>query len=723
MEKSQIHKKLLACFIFLLTIYSPIWGTDVRKEIVAKGITKLVQGNPDKYTPYSFCPEKPRFEALNKIEEGALPFSLEEIGITLSDRGCQISVPLPDGEELYGFGLQIGSFQQRGLKKRPIVNAYPLNTLGYTHAPQTFYISSSGYGILINTLRYTTFYCGTNKKKSEPVKKEKIAADGTGVASTNDLYRNEKGDNSVYIDVPGAEGIEIYVFTGPDLLSVVQKYNLFSGGGCLPPLWGLGFKYRTKTDFTQEGVLRISSYFRDNQIPCDVIGLEPGWHSAAYSCSYVWNKTRFPDHKAMISSLKKQDFRINLWEHAYVHPTSPLWEPLQEYSGDFLVWKGLVPDFVLPEARDLFAGHHKLLADEGISGFKLDECDNSDISSGKANWGFPEMSVFPSGIDGEQMHQAFGSLYLYTLNDVFKKENKRTFQDYRSSGLFVSSIPATLYSDIYDHKDYVQMVCNSAFGGLLWSPEVRESTSKYDFFHRLQTVLLSPQAVVDSWFLQNPPWLQFDKNKNNNNEFLSDKAEMEDITRQLIHVRMRLLPYLYNAFASYYEEGIPPFRPLVMDYPADKKVRAISDQYMVGDCLLAAPLFENSNKRVVYLPAGDWYNFNTNEKYEGGREYEITIGLNEMPLFVKEGTILPLANPVQFVSDTTTFDIICHVYGNPSKVVTLFEDDGVSYNYKNSEFNLLSLWVEKGKGKIKRSGNYKGKRYYIKDWNYINNSY
>lgn len=143
------------------------------------------------------------------------------------------------------------------------------------------------------------------------------------------------------------------------------------------------------------------------------------------------------------------------------------------------------------------------------------------------------------------------------------------------------------------------------------------------------------------------------------------------------------------------------------------------DQYMMGSSLLVTPLFDKSDKRTVYLPEGTWYNFNTNEKYEGGREYEITVRFDEMPLFVKEGTILPLADPVQYVSESTVFDIDCRVYGTPGSAVTLFEDDGVSYDYRKDACNILTLHVEKGKGKVKRSGNYKGKRYKIKDWTFI----
>ncbi|MEL5892466.1 TIM-barrel domain-containing protein [Bacteroides sp. GD17] len=724
MEQEYLFKKnILKICVVALLVWGDVLGVrghnSVTVDTLANGIYRLSIGVPDKFTPYDFCPKEPKYDALDELAAGELPFMLEDIDMRVTGRGSRVCIPLQDGEQLYGFGLQIGSFQQRGLKKKPIVNDHPLNTLGYTHAPQPFYVSSKGYGILVNTLRYTTFYCGTHTEKH--VQKESFSPTGDVKTSTEELYANKKSGSYVYVDIPNCDGVEVFIFKASDLKGAVQKYNLFSGGGCLPPMWGLGFKYRTKTDFTQEGVMRVQAYFRDKKIPCDVIGLEPGWHTAAYSCSYVWNKERYLDHHSMLKVLNENHYKVNLWEHAYVHPTSPLWKPLKDYSGDFLVWGGLVPDFALPETRTRFSDYHKQLMREGISGFKLDECDNSDISVGNATWGFPEMSTFPSGMDGEQVHQAFGMLYLRTLNEMYANENIRTFQDYRSSGLFASSIPASLYSDIYGYKDYIEMVCNSAFGGLLWSPEVRQSGSKAEFFRRLQVVLLSAHAVVDSWFLQNPPWLQYDKDKNNAGVFLTDSLEMENITRKQVNQRMRLLPYLYNAFAHYCMEGIPPFRPLLMDFSEDVKVQNITNQYMMGDNLMVTPLLDDTGKRTVYFPKGTWYNFNTNERYEGGGEHEVTIAMDEMPLFVKGGTILPLAKPLQYVADNSVFDIVCHVYGDASETAfTLFEDDGVSYDFeRKNSYNWLFLEVKNGKGKCKRKGAYKGKRYNVSEWVFV----
>ena len=228
--------------------------------------------------------------------------------------------------------------------------------------------------------------------------------------STEELYRpREPGTKFVGVDVPSARGVDVYVFAGPDMRHAVQRYNLFSGGGCLPPMWGLGVWYRASTELGQKEVLGFLQEFRERHIPCDVFGLEPGWHSHAYSCSFVWSQ-RYPDPERLLRETRQQGYKLNLWEHAFTHPSSPLYKPLLPWSGDYKVWGGLVPDFATPEGRRIFADYHaRTLVEKGVSGFKLDECDHQPLSA--TPWSFPEQSVFPSGLDGEQMHLLIGPLY------------------------------------------------------------------------------------------------------------------------------------------------------------------------------------------------------------------------------------------------------------------------------------------------------------------------
>ncbi|AYL95801.1 TIM-barrel domain-containing protein [Mucilaginibacter celer] len=685
---------------------------------LAPGVQKIALGTADRFTPYSFCNELPMSEALNQLGPGKLPFNVNDVKININSRGVVVEVPLDDTEQLYGFGMQIGSFNQRGLKKRPIVNDNPLNDLGYTHGPASFYVSNKGYGILINTSRYATFYCGNTAKLNN---NRRDVKESNGGNSVEELYKSDnKASGYVTVDIPGAKGIEVFIFEGPDLKTVMQRYNLFSGGGALPAIWGLGVKYRVKADFNQYQVNKMAAYFRDNHIPCDVLGLEPRWQTASYSCSYVWNNSFFPTPDLFVDTMKNKGFHINLWEHAFVSPKSPLYQPLKNKAGNYLVWNGLVPDFADTAAANIFADYHRqTFVKQGISGFKMDECDNSNIAFGSATWSFPELSQFPSGIDGEQMHQLFGLLYQKTIYGIYKKLNQRTYLDVRASNAFASSYPAALYSDTYLHEEYIRMILNSGFAGMIWSPEVRESNTIKDFMRRSQTAVLSAQTLYNSWYLQNPPWLQINKEKNNKDELMENAKQVETDIRKLLNFRMSLIPYLYNAFADYHFKGIPPFRALVMDYPQDKNTFNLSDEYMIGESVLAAPLTEKMDERKVYLPEGTWYDYNTRQKYEGGKYYTIKPDLNQLPIFIKSGTILPLAKPVEYVSPDTKFEITCYVYGRANKA-TLFEDDGVTFNYEKGAYNSVNLLWEKNKGTVKRAGNFKKSRYVIKNWEIIN---
>lgn len=686
---------------------------------LAPGVKKLSKGTPDKFTPYSFCAELPMTAAMETLPAGKLPFNIGDINIRINDRGVVVEVPLADKEQLYGFGLQIGSFNQSGLKKQPLVNDNPLHDLGYTHGPTTFYVSNKGYGVLINTSRYTTFYCGnTAKLNNGPTQ----TGTNKPADSVEGLYKTGgKISNYVTVDIPGAKGIEVFVFDGPSLANALQRYNLFSGGGALPAIWGLGVKYRVKADFSEHQVGQMAAYFRNNHIPCDVLGLEPRWQTAAYSCSYVWNKSLFPTPEAFTDTMMRKGFHLNLWEHAFTNSSSPIYEPLKNKAGNYLVWNGLVPDFADTAAANIFANYHnETFVKKGISGFKMDECDNSNIAYGSGVWSFPELSSFPSGIDGEQMHQLFGLLYQKTIYNIYKKANQRTYLDVRASNAFASSYPAALYSDTYEHEEYIRMIPNSGFSGMIWSPEVRESNTIRDFMRRSQTAVLSAQTLYNSWYLQNPPWLQINKEKNNKGELMDNAKEVEADIRKLLNFRMSLIPYLYNAFADYHFKGIPPFRALVVDYPEDEDTYNLSDEYMIGSGILAAPLTEKAEQREVYLPAGTWYDFNTNQKYEGGKKYTIKPSLNQLPIFIKSGTILPLAKPVEYVAPDTKFEVTCYVYGNANTQANLFEDDGVTFNYDKGAYNTVNLLWNNGKGTLKRNGQFKTTRYTVKNWQVIN---
>lgn len=616
-------------------------------------VYKLRYGIPEPITPFSFSPD-PKIEIIEETPEAA-----KTIEYKADNRGTTVKMAIDPSVGIYGFGLQLNGFRHNGRKKQIRANADPKSDSGDTHAPVPFFVTTAGFGIYVDTARYASFYCGKTRKSAAK------AEDANGEIDFNTIYSHAPG-GEMLIEIPVAQGVDIYFITGESILDIVSQYNLLSGGGCMPPLWGLGNFYRCDMTFDATQVLDMANRFRELNIPCDIIGLEPGWQSHAYSCSYLWDSTRFPDPEEFVRELNEKGFHVNLWEHAFTNPASPIYNDLIPHSGDYLVWNGLVPDFATEGAREVFTSAQQKLIDIGIDGFKLDECDGSDFTGG---WSFPNSSTFPSGLDGEQYHNLFGLLYSKTMQQALG--DKRTLSEVRNMGALAASYPFVLYSDLYGHKEFITGVVNSGFSGIMWSPEVRHAENAKDLIRRIQSVVFSTQSLVNAFYLPEFPWIQH---------------SCTDEVRELFNLRMSFLPYLYTAFYDYKTQGKPPVRALVCDYESESGSHWIDNQWLFGDNIIVAPIIYPDNERDVWLPEGTWYNFFTNAKYVGGTH---RIATDDIPLFVKEGTLLPLAKPVPYVKPDTVFEITLRAYGDCSgSCVRLVEDDGVS---NHTDYRVLTV--------------------------------
>ena len=681
---------LLLSVLLLLSAASTRAATP---QEILPGVWRFAFGVSEKITPVKtrhYLPATEGLGELTKITECPI-----NVSASVSERGVLLSIPLESNEAVYGLGLQLQSFQQNGLKKRLRVNADPAMDTGDSHAPVPFYVTTRGYGVFVDTARYATFYLG-GKKTTAP----------------------NSTPNEVLVEIPEAAGADVYIFGGPTLRDAVQRYNLFSGGGPVPPRWGLGFWYRGDASYSQSNILTLATELRERNIPCDVLGLEPGWQTHAYSCSYVW-APKFPSPPAMLQELSARHFHLNLWEHAFVHPSSPVYQALRPHSGDYEVWGGIVPDFLDPQARSLFADfHQREHVALGVSGYKADECDNSDFTG---NWSFPEISRFPSGADGEQMHSLFGLRYQDALTQAFEKSGKPTYGLVRSSGALAAPYPYALYSDLYDHRQFVHGIPQCCFSGLLWTPEVRDSADPVELIRRLESAVFSPLTMINAWYLRNPPWKQVKRDDNNEGRFAADWEKTESQCRALLELRMKLIPWLHAAFVRYHREGLPPFRALVMDFPDDPGSRAVDDEYIMGDGLLVAPVIvpgagkdhqdqsrpvasNGDTTRSVYLPPGEWQDFWTAKSYHGQKKVEVQVPLERIPLFVKSGTILPLAQSTLHTEDPESRKLTVLVFGDGHQAATLYEDNGAS----PPSFDAVTLtWdATKKAGSASHSGTY-----------------
>jgi alpha-D-xyloside xylohydrolase len=435
--------------------------------------------------------------------------------------------------------------------------------------------------------------------------------------------------------------------------------------------------------------------FRDRKIPCNVIGLEGGWQSHSYSCTFAWKKEIFPDPPGFIKEMKARDLHVNLWEHGFTHPASELFTPMLPYSGDKGVWGGLVPDFQDPKARKIFGDFHgRTLLDIGVDGFKLDECDNSDYTGG---WSFPELSQFPSGVDGEQMHSLFGLRYQRALWDQFQQRSQPTYGLVRSSGALASPYPFVLYSDLYDHRQFVRALVNSGFSGLLWCPEVRDAPKgEEELIRRLQVVMFSPLAMINGWYIPNPPWKQMDRKKNNANELAPNWEKLEQRCREIIGWRMEIIPYLRSAFAQYAADGTPPFRALALDWPDVSEMAGIDDAWMVGDRMLVVPIFAGEKSRSMVMPPGAWRNYWNGAAVAGGTKLEFNASEANIPVFIKDGAVLPTATITNSTADTKSRDLTVRIFG----------DGRMPFELRTPESLSLRLtWdAAAGKGSVQQVG-------------------
>ena len=666
-------------------------------QSVANGVWKSEIGDIDSEKRYiSLAAEPPQLDRINELSPADFPFENCRPSYQNNDGKITIRIPTQTDEHIYGFGLQFD-----GLNKNKTV--LTLNTdhwgkgNGRTHAPVPFYISSRGYGVFFNTARFMKAYCQIGNRKdsqNNPLPVDRNPVPGT---ESIDPWQAVPQGDAVEAHIIG-KGMELIIFGGTSMLDVVQRYNLYCGGGTLPPLWGLGFWHRVHATFDADQTESEISDFNRKQFPLDVIGLEPGWMSSSYPCTFEWQTARFSDPFSFVERLRKRGVRVNLWVNPYISPESGIYEKIYPYSGSHLVWLGLVPDYYMRQPRQMLVQQHTTEHLKiGISGYKVDEVDGYDF------WLWPDHATFPSGTSGETMRQTYGLLMQELLyKDLFKQNNQRTYGNVRSSNGAASGYPFVIYSDSYNHKEYITGISSASLCGILWTPEIRNASSAREWLNRMQTVCFSSMAKLNAWATGLQPW---------------SFPEVEDAVRRVIQLRMRLLPYIYSSFANYYFNGVPPIRAMILedvgnteietringqldsetDPYAMGKIIEKTDQFMFGPSIMVAPFYENqSTERSVYLPPGKWYDFYSGQYVGSNTTLLVKSELlnDKIPLFVKDGALIPmLKQDVMNTEEAIGRDLEVRHYGIADGTFQLYEDDGKSFDYQKGAYRVRILSV------------------------------
>ncbi|MEV7155412.1 alpha-xylosidase [Streptomyces misionensis] len=580
-------------------------------EVRAEGdVTELLSGplslRLDRSAPFalSFCDADGR--ELTRAGAKSAAFATTDRG----EHHMVAKLALGVGEQVYGLGERFTPFVKNG----QVVDMWQAD--GGTSSEQAyknipFYLSSRGYGVFVNHPGKVSFEVG-----SESVGQVQFSVED--------------------------QTLEYYVVAGPTPKDVLGRYTGLTGRPALPPAWSFGLWLTTSftTSYDEATVMSFVDGMAERGIPLSVFHFDCFWMREYQWCDFRWDPDVFPDPEGMLARLKAKGLRISVWINPYIAQKSPLFDEAAELghlvrrpNGDVWQWDlwqagmGLV-DFTSPEACAWFQSKLKPLLDQGVDCFKTDFGER-----------IPTDVVWHDGSDPERMHNYYTELYNRTVFDLLEKERGRG-----EAVLFARS--ATVGGQQYpvhwggDCWSSFEAMAESLRGGLslslsgfgFWSHDIGgfEGTPDASVFKRwLAFGLLSSHSRLHGSSSYRVPW-----------EF-GDEAV--DVARRFTLLKHRLMPYLYGAAVEAHRTGVPSMRPMVLEFPGDPACRPLDRQYMLGADLLVAPVFTEDGEVEVYLPDGVWTHLLTGETVTGPAWRTERHGYDSLPLYVREGAVLPLA--------------------------------------------------------------------------------
>ncbi len=477
--------------------------------------------------------------------------------------------------------------------------------------------------------------------------------------------------------------LDIFFVASRDPSTIMAEYARLTGHAEKPPLWSFGYQQSHRTLASREEVLTEAKTFREKKLPCDTLiylgtGFCPsGWNTE--NGSFVWNSRVFPDPKEILGELHKNNFRVAL--HAVI-----LSDKLRGTVRDACE----LPRFDEELASCHWDAHRKDFA-LGVDGWWPDEGDPLDIASrlvrNRMYWEGPQLD----------------------------RPNERPYALHRNGYAGMQRYGSFLWSgDVYSTwetlKVHIPIAINTALTGIpYWGTDIGGFVPTKEFTAELYLRWFQFGAFCPlfrshgrAWKLRLPwGWNTGDPGpveiNNYNGAAIPDSSQLhneqvENICRKYLELRYRMLPYLYSAVHECATTGMPIMRALWLEHPNDPKAVACGDEYLWGKNVLVAPVVEKgADARKVYLPAGGWYDFWTQERLEGGREISRNVDLETMPLYVRAGSILPLGPVKQFVGEKVDQPLSISIYPGGDASFLLYEDDGSSFNYRKGEWMGIQM--------------------------------
>ncbi len=439
--------------------------------------------------------------------------------------------------------------------------------------------------------------------------------------------------------------IDAFLIGGKTPEEILHNYRKLTGFPSMPPLWSYGIWMSRMTYFSAEEVNDICDHLRKEHYPCDVIHLDTGWFRTDWLCEWKFNPERFPDPKGFIHNLKKKGFRVSLWQLPYVAKgaeqleeakanqyIAPLLKEQASEGSNFsaLDYAGTI-DFTYEKAVEWYKNNLlKPLLDMGVTCIKTDFGENIHLDAAYH-------SMTP-----ERLNNLYALLYQKAAFEITKEVTGDGIIWARAAWAGCQRFPLHWGGDSASSWDGM---AGSLKGGLhfglsgfaFWSHDVPGFHSIPDFMN----TPINPQVYVR--------WTQFGVFTSHIRYHGTCKREpwhypeIAPIIKRWWKLRYRLIPYIIQQSEMACQSGLPIVQALIFHHPDDRQCWHIDDEYYFGNEFLVCPVMNDKGIRDIYLPDGEWINFFTGERMEGGKWYDaVKTPLDLMPVFVHPNATIPI---------------------------------------------------------------------------------
>ena len=552
-----------------------------------------------------------------------------------------------------------------------------------------------------------------------------LSSSGWGLLIESGCAMKYHGDGSTFsFELDAADTVSYLVIRGDDCADVLRKLSCQAGKPAMLPKWAFGYMQSKERYHSAEELLSVSREFRRRALGLDCIVLDwMSWQDGGWG-DKTPDPVRFPDVRMLTEELHRMQVHlmVSVW------PNMAKGRDCDEFtaSGQFLPSSRIYNAFS-PEARDLYWQQcRRCWMDRGTDALWCDSCepitDPDWCGEEKRDPDTRRRLITEASslrMDPEEMN-FYASRHLQGLREHWLKDypHKRPVFLARSGSLDAGSLGAILWSgdisarwDVLE-KQVVEAIRVSCSGIPWWTldiggffvgrnepwfwrgdyprgvddPAYRELYIRWFQFGAMLPVFRSHGTDTPR-----EPWAFGDEN-----------SEEYNCLREIIALRYRLLPYLYSAAAQCCRTGLPMIRAMLTAFGNDPEVRSLADQYMLGDALLVRPvthsLQDGGGQAEVILPEGGWYNLFTRAYCTGRRKLLVDTPLNRFPVFVRAGSILPLASGACSTADLPFPAEELHIFSGADGECVLYDDSGDGMDYLQGSFLRIPIrWNEKNR--------------------------